>query len=131
MAIIPFPPSDHPEHHEFGNDVALVAGADIPTRIALTVAAFRAAMEAENDVSSGTTLAERVAQEAFYPDNALPDDPPTMRAGIQSVQDALDLGLDIVDVWVYLPTGGDRGVGWPSLEDDQTAILLILGAMAP
>ena len=40
-------------------------------------------------------------------------------------------GLDIVDVWVYLPTGGDRGAGWPSLEDDQAAILLILGAMAP
>ena len=34
-------------------------------------------------------------------------------------------------ITIKLRSGGDRGVGWPSLGDDQAAILLILGAMAP
>lgn len=119
-----YPPSASQASHPYGVHVALLPGADYATRRDLTLAAVRAACVADVHLGSLTSLADRLVQ-------TNPEAPEMPEAAINSYASAHDVSLDAVDVWFELPTGSDRGVGWPSLADDKISIDTILAAMAP
>ncbi len=119
-----YPPASPGAPHPYGVHVALLAGATYDDQRDATLAAVRAAFVASVHVPSGTTLADRLVQTS-------PEAPETPEAAICSYASAYDVSINSVDVWVLLPTGGDRGVEWPSLQDDKDAIDAILATMAP
>lgn len=119
-----YPPASPGAPHPYGVHVMLLAGATYDDQRDATLAAVRAAFVASVHVLSGTTLADRVAQ-------TNPEAPETPEAAICSYASAYDISINSVDVWVLLPTDGDRGVDWPSIEDDKSTIDAILAMMAP
>lgn len=119
-----YPPASPGAPHPYGVHVALLAGATYDDQRDATLAAVRAAFVASVHVPSGTTLADRLVQTS-------PEAPETPEAAICSYASAYDVSINSVDVWVLLPTDGDRGVDWPSLQDDKDLIDAILATMAP
>lgn len=119
-----YPPASPGAPHPYGVHVALLAGATYDDQRDATLAAVRAAFVASVHVLSGTTLADRLVQTNH-------ESPETPEAAICSYASAYDISIGSVDVWVLLPTGGERGVDWPSIEDDKSTIDAILAMMAP